>query len=315
MLRVRLFGAGEAYFQDRSISGFPNQRACLLFSYLLLNHNYPHNRERLAAIFWGDYSTKISRKYLRNALWRLRQILQSVNFPTDDFLLISDDSVSFTNAQACWIDVDVFDELTSPLQDIQGKDLSWNQAQTLESAVDLYVGELLESVYEDWCLHDRERFRIAYFNSLRKLVNFHGVNGSYERGLDYCDRILNIDNTRERIHRQKMWLLWLLGDRNAALAQFKLCRQILREELDIRPMDTTRDLYKKILHEQMKPTGWPTHQETPMDQGLSESESVHSIAETALQKLHRLQQLMAETNLEIQQIERLITKTLWNTKP
>ena len=103
-------------------------------------------------------------------------------------------------------------------------------------------------------------------------------------------------------------------DRNAALAQYKLCRQILREELGIRPMDSTRDLFKQILHEPGKPAGWPSPGENQAVEVLSDSETVHSMAETALQKLQRLQQLMAETNLELQQIERLISKTLWNTK-
>jgi DNA-binding SARP family transcriptional activator len=282
-----------------------------------LNHNYPHNRERLAAIFWGDYSTKISRKYLRNALWRLRQILQSVDFPTDDFLLISDDSVSFTNAQACWIDVINFDSDTSALKDISGRDLTWDQAQKLESATDLYTGDLLESTYEDWCLYDRERLRIAYFNTLEKLVNFHGFRGAHRRGLDFCDRILSRDNTRERIHRQKMWLLWQTGDRNGALAQYKICSQILREELGVKPMRETRQIYHQIQKLREAPSHWygqepETDRETLPDEGLPQT--IQSLTESALDKLQKLQMLMAETNDEIQRIERLISKVLYSSK-
>ena len=314
MLRVRLFGAGEAFYKDRSIPGFPNQRACLLFSYLLLNRNYPHNRERLAAIFWGDYPTATARKYLRNGLWRLRQIMQSVGLPDDEVLMISDESVAIINVSPTWIDVEAFQESTAIYRDIPGKALDWAGAQRLEAAVDLYIGDLLESIYEDWCLYDRERLRMVYLNTLGKLIVFHGINGSYERGLDFADRILAIDNTRERIHRHKMWLLWLAGDRNGALAQFKICRQVLREELGIKPMDATRSLYKRVLQQQDRPRSWPgVLDDSPPEAGEGD-ESIQTLTENALQKLQRLQTLLEETGVELHQIERLISKALWNSR-
>lgn len=314
MLRVRLFGAGEAFFNDRSIPGFPNQRACLLFSYLLLNRNYPHNRERLAAIFWGDYPTTTARKYLRNGLWRLRQLMQSIDLADDQVLLITDESVAFINSSPTWIDVEAFEEATAARRDIPGKELDLESAQRLEDAVDLYIGDLLESVYEDWCLYDRERLRMIYLNALGKLIEYHGVNGTYERGMVFADRILSIDNTRERIHRHKMWLLWLAGDRNGALAQYKVCRQILRDELGIKPMEATRNLYKRVLQQQERPRSWPgVLGGSPL--GLNDNdESIQSLTGNALQKLQRLQSLLEDTGAELQQIERLISKALWNSK-
>lgn len=314
MLRVRLFGAGEVYYEDRAIPGFPNQQSSLLLAYLLLNRNYPHNRERLAAIFWGDYPSAKARKYLRNSLWRMRQMLQSVGLPDDDFFLINDESVAYSNLSPTWIDIDVFEEITGNYQDIAGQELDEEGARQLEKAADLYIGDLLESIYEDWCLYKRERLRMINLNTLGKLVVFHGVNGSYERGLDYADRILAIDNTREKIHRYKMRLLWLAGDRNSALAQYKLCGQILLEELGIKPMRATRNLYKQILHQKDRPRTWPGILNDPQPQAGEGEESIHSLAENALQKLQRLQNLLDETGSELHQIERLISKALWNSK-
>jgi DNA-binding SARP family transcriptional activator len=314
MLRVRLFGTGEAYYQDRTLPGFPHNRACLLFSYLLLNRDYPHNRERLAAIFWGDNPTSTARKNLRNSLWRMRQILQSIGIPDEEFLMISDESVAFLNVSPTWIDIEVFEEITTTYQDISGKELDREGAQRLESAAGLYIGDLLESIYEDWCLYDRERLRLINLNTLNKLVVYHGINGSYERGLEYADRILAIDNTRERIHRHKMRLLWLAGDRNGALAQFKLCAQILREELGIKPLGATRSLYKQILQQQERPTTWQGIPDGSQPDLVGSEETIQSLTENALQKLQRLQTMLEETGVELHQIERLISKALLNSK-
>ena len=53
MLELKLFGTGQVRYFDQSLAGFPNQQGCLLLCYLLLNRHRPHNRERLAAVFWA----------------------------------------------------------------------------------------------------------------------------------------------------------------------------------------------------------------------------------------------------------------------
>src|SRR5512145_3167677 len=95
MLDVKLFGAGQASLQEQPLAGFPNQQVWLLLAYLMLNKNQPHNRERLAAVFWGDSPAHIARKNFRNALWRLKQIFFLAGADPDEYLHISDDSVSF----------------------------------------------------------------------------------------------------------------------------------------------------------------------------------------------------------------------------
>ena len=114
MLKVRLFGSGQAQYYDRTLSGFPNQQCCLVFCYLLLNREQPHHREKLASVFWGDFPTQVSRKNLRNNLWRLRQVLQSVGASPDDYLMMYEDSISFLSTGPYWLDIEVF-EKTSKL--------------------------------------------------------------------------------------------------------------------------------------------------------------------------------------------------------
>jgi DNA-binding SARP family transcriptional activator len=314
MLKVQLFGSGQAQHYNRMIPGFPQQRACLLFSYLLLNKNHPHHRERLAALFWGDYSTEKARKYLRNALWRLRQTLQSVGIPNNEYLMISDDSVSFINSSPYWIDVEVFEETIIKNQETSIDQMTADHATHLESAVDLYIGDLLETVYEDWCLYDRERLRMLYLSTLNKLMVFHGNHGAYEKGLSYGEKILILDNTREKVHRQMMWLHWMAGDRNAAIAQFQRCRQILREELGIRPLNETRQVYDDILHNQNKPTSLASLKAELSNMDSSASDSAQSLTESALHKISRLQIRLEETRSELRQIEKLISQALVNSR-
>lgn len=314
MLELQLFGTGQARYCNRPLPGFPNQQSYLLLCYLLLNRHHPHHRERLAALFWSEYPTTTSRKYLRNALWRLRHALQSVGAPADKYLLISDDSVSFVSSIRYWLDVEVFETTITRYQDLSGQELTPEQAAHLKEAVDLYVGDLLEGVYEDWCLYDRERLSLLHLNALSKLMVFHELSGTYERGLAYGERILACDHTREKVHRQMMRLYWLLGDRNAALAQYKRCVQVLREDLGIPPMEETRLLYKRMVHNQSDPTSRPVRHDDPLSFTIKSDDSIQPLAEHALQKLQRLQAIIEETSVELRYIERLISKALLHSR-
>ncbi len=314
MLELKLFGTGQACYLGRPLPGFPSQQASLVLCYLLLNRHHPHHREQLAAVFWSDYPTHTSRKYLRNALWRLRQALQAVNASPDSYLAISDDSVSFLTSSLYALDVETFEETVSPYQDVSGGSLTAEQAASLERAASSYGGDLLEGIYEDWCLYDRERLSLLHLSVLGKLVVFHATHGTCERGIAYGERILAHDNTREKVHRQLMCLHWLAGDRNAALAQYKRCAQILREELGIPPMKQTKLLYEQMLHNRFDPATWPGHHSAPSS-GLDEpGGSMQPLAEHALQKLQHLQAMIEETGTELRHVERLISKALLDSQ-
>jgi DNA-binding SARP family transcriptional activator len=246
---------------------------------------------------------------LRNALWRLRQGLQSVGVPVDDYLFSSDDSVSFLTTSPYWLDVEVFETIIIRYQDSPGEDLTPTQASELEAAVDLYSGDLLEGIYDDWCLYDRERLSLAHLKALNKLMLYHGPQGAYERALAYGERILALDNTREKVHRQMMQLHWLAGDRNAALAQYKRCVQILRDELGTPPTEETTRLYQQMVNNDYSPLERPSPSSKllkPKDQALQ------PLVEHALQKVRRLQTTLEETNAELRHLEHLINMALLN---
>lgn len=314
MLNITLFGPGQVKFGENLLDGFPHQQACLLFSYLLLNRNYPHHRERLSSVFWGDTPTTTSRKHLRNNLWRLRQSLTALGVNPDDYLYISEESICWISCSPVWLDVEVFENATSECLSISEDRWTPEQVVRLEQAVELYTGDLLQSVYEDWCLEDRERLRLLFMAGLQKLMIFHTIQERYERALHYGNRILMLDGALEKVHRQLMWLYWKMGDRVAALQQFKRCTQILREDLGIRPMVETRRLFEQLLAGDLYASVWDNQRAIAIPRISETVKSGPSFTETALQKLQRLQDTIEETRAELVQLENLLNDGLVNSK-
>jgi DNA-binding SARP family transcriptional activator len=310
MLEVNLFGTAQASYSGRPLVGFPSRQSCLLLCYLLLNRQRAHPRERLAAVFWSEYPTPVSLKYLRNCIWQIRKAFQSIGAPAGEYLSVSDGNVCFQRSSDYWLDVEAFETQVIPCQDLPGQQLTPEQAAQLERAVDLYVGDLLEGIYEDWCLCDRERLKLMYLNVLGKLMVFHEAHGAYEQGLACGERILAQDDIREKAHRDMMRLYWLLGDRAAALAQYKRCAQILHETLGIEPMEETTRFYRQIVHNQHRPPHCSACHSGPLPWTVSSGTSRELVAEYVIQRVHHLQATIDEASAELHQLEPLLREAI-----
>lgn len=314
MLKVKLFGNGQATLDDRPLASFPSQQSHLLLCYLLLNSKFPHLRDQLASVFWGEYSTQASRKYLRNGLWKLRQIFEIAQTSLDEYLFVNDESVAFIRSSPYWLDVENFEMAVETCQDVRGQDLTLEQSRQLEAAVELYHGDLLEGLDYDWCIYERERLSLLHLETLGKLMAFHEVQGNFERGLAYGERILGRDNTREKVHLRMMRLYWLSGNRTTALAQYKRCAQILREELGIAPLQETTAVYQQMIHNQYVPEVQRAGQVEITNDSAKHpdvsDQKLQVLAEKALLRVQVLQRMLEETNAELRQIENLLQRDL-----
>jgi DNA-binding SARP family transcriptional activator len=259
ILHVTLFGRLAVRCGEQLITDLGPRKVQELFCYLLLYRDRPHHREILADLLCGDNPTSQSRKCLRQALWRLQAVLRTqAGLPSEKLLLVEADWVQINPEADVWLDVAEFEKAFALVHGVPGHELDAQRVQTLEEAVDLYQGDLLEGWYQDWCVYERERFQQMYLAMLDKLMDQCQAHQEYETGLVYGTRILRYDQARERTHRRLMRLHHLSGDRTAALRQYERCIASLEQELDVRPAKRTTALYEQIRADQLdRPTREP----------------------------------------------------------
>jgi DNA-binding SARP family transcriptional activator len=295
MLELRLFGSGQALYDNRPLEGFPNLQAYTLLCYLLLHRQRPHNRERLAALFWGDYSQERARNCLNTTLWRLRQVLEPEANQRGTYLLTtSGGEVGFNPQSAHWLDIEAFEEYTHQVLSRPVRAMQTADAEILKKGIELYTGELLEGLYDDWALHERERLRRLYMNSLAYLMDYYKQVGDFEACLACAQRILDQDPPREEIHREIMRLYLANGQRSLAVQQYQVCREVLATELGILPMEETQALYAQI-------AGVGESHQAP---SASAAESVNG--SQALQQLRLAIKRLDEARWQLQQAMRLV---------
>jgi DNA-binding SARP family transcriptional activator len=297
VLELRLFGTGQARLFDRPLAGFPSRQAYCLLCYLLLNRGHPQHRERLAALFWGDHSQERARSCLNTALWRLRQVLEPDAAQRGTYLLTTGaGEVGFNLGSDYWLDVAAFEGacdqvLVRPVEAVGAADV-----EILEKAIALYSGDLLEGLYEDWALRERERLRRLYLNSLARLMQYHKHHQAFEAALACGRRILDRDPLREEIHRDIMRLYLADGQRARAVRQYQLCCEVLEGELGIPPMEETQALYTQIL-------GGAEPHSTPAV-GAPESDGQAEVVEQLRLAMQNFDEARAQLDRAIQLVER-----------
>ncbi len=240
-LSIRLLGTVEVGWCGRAIEAFPTRHAELLFAFLALNGSRMHSRDALTGIFWGEMPDESARKRLRTALWRVRSTL-GTKVPVDDYLSVYRDRVGFMPRGPYRVDVHDFEDGVRTALSAQSSSHGAAKLADLENAIALYRGDLLEGEYDDWCLSERDRFKVLYIDAIEHMMRCHSGVGAWGQALDCGNRILEEDPLREQVHREVMALYYLAGDRPRALRQFSACEQTLRAELGVGPMRRTQQV-------------------------------------------------------------------------
>jgi DNA-binding SARP family transcriptional activator len=245
-MKATLFGKFNIELEGLKIAGMEARKVQELLSYLLLFREHPHSRDFLCETLWSGQSAGISRKYLRQTLWRLQSAIQGNGYSTGLVLRNDNDWIQIHLAGNFWLDIEEFEKVFNLVKGKRVSELSRQDFNLLEYAIDIYKGDLLEGWYSDWCFFERERFQTMHLLLLDKLVQFCVLHENYEAGLSYGLDILRHDQSYERAHRHLMRLYFLTGNRTQALRQYKRCEMALREELGVEPSEATKQLYEQI---------------------------------------------------------------------
>jgi len=286
MLRVSLFGTMRVTLDDSPEDLKLTQSISLLLAYLLLDRQRLHPREMLIGQFWGEYSQKQARNCLNTALWRLRSALRmGEGSYLDDYLITNEQGVGFNCHSAYWLDVAEFEEQVSRVVKQPEDSVMQEEIERLDQSLQLYQGELLEGVYTDWALRQREQKRLLYLKGLAYLLEYYKRQGAYDRSLDYGEKILAADPLREEIHREMMRLYLLTGQRALAVRQYEICRSSLSTELDVLPMEETQALYEQIAGERKLPA--PLVRKDGLDKVLRELYQTHQSLAVANKRFNK----------------------------
>lgn len=193
----------------------------------------PLQRLHVAGSLWLDAPEERANAALRTALWRSRR-----GCP-----LVDANGPSIGLAPGVEVDLHVAARLArrvladppGDVVELPGLDHVWAN------------GELLPDWYDEWVLIERERHRQLRLHALERLCEALTVAGRHGEAVEAGIAAVASEPLRESAHRVLIAVHLAEGNVAEALRQYRLFRELLREQLGLDPSARLRELVERAV--------------------------------------------------------------------
>jgi DNA-binding SARP family transcriptional activator len=223
-LAIRLFGNFAMEVDGEPFVMATPRRTLPILAYLLLNRGTAVSREFLAYFMWPDESETSARTKLRANLHDLARVLPPA--PAGYWIAADGDNVAWNSEARLRLDIEEFEACCA-------------DPERREEGVQLYRGELLATLYDEWIFVPRERYRNLYLATLTELISEARRRRDFPRAIARAQELLVVDPWREDVVRRLIAVRYESGDRSGALVEYQRFAARLHAELNIEPMPET----------------------------------------------------------------------------
>jgi predicted ATPase/DNA-binding SARP family transcriptional activator len=267
---LRLLGPFEALVNGVPLPRLHSRKGHWLLALLALRAGRELERDWLACLLWPDSPEAEARASLRNSLADLRRALgpaaARLQSPTRRTLCL--------DLAGAAVDVRAFDAALA-----RGQERSDDGGASLEQAVALYRGPLLEDCAEEWAFEERQRYGQAYLTARETLAAQALAAGDPAAAERHLRLAVATDPLRESAQRALMQALAAGGSYAAALLVYRDLRQRLHREIHAEPDPETQALFQQIRAEAREKAG-VGHRVSGVESGPSDTR--HPMPDTLL---------------------------------
>jgi predicted ATPase len=237
-LDVRLFSQASLSSDGIAIKFAKRDRTIAMLARIILLRGAPISRDALAFSIFPDDDEQTAVAELRRYLYLAGKALPERS--GEPWLIADLETVRWNAEAGATIDVVMFEELA-------------RDPQTHAQAFELYTGDLLDEIYDDWVVAERERLRARYLTILNDSLERYRSERRFPLAIECAMRILATDPWREDTLRSLMIAHYEAGDTAGALAEYERFAKHLRDELSIAPMPETVAVRQSIIRSEAVP--------------------------------------------------------------
>ncbi|UCC72153.1 MAG: hypothetical protein JSV86_17570 [Gemmatimonadota bacterium] len=233
MIKIQTLGRTSVAVAGEPLSGeaaWPKSLALLVY---MAREPGPDRRDEILGVLWPDRDEKRARRALNQLLYTLRKSSPELTLESVE------DAVDF--GREVWLDVEEFERRL--------------EAGDLKGAVELYEGPFLadlavsEPDFDHWADRQRADLQRKFRKAALELAGQAREEGDLDGAVAYCRRLVDSDPLDDEAQHLLIESLYLHGDRLAALRQFEVYRDLLARELEVEPLEHTRELVDRIRDE------------------------------------------------------------------
>ena len=229
------------------IDDWRSGKARALFQFLVNHRGQPVPRDTLIQALWPDPVASAPGTSLKVAVHLLRHVIARAETTVGEKVsmeIVSQGSCYQLNATNLWLDVEEFERCYGIGHSYEAQGRPTEALAFYVRAAELYRGDYLEDLADDWPTFRREALKDQYLFILARLATTAADAGDYQDGILWCQRLLAKDRCREDTYRTLMLCHARLGQRSRVRSWYDLCVRTLRTELDCLPEPETERAYR-----------------------------------------------------------------------
>lgn len=243
MINLKLFGEVKITANSVDITKQLPKKGLGLLIFMASQPDKLFYRERLAEMFWHDYTKESALNDMRFTLWQTRKILG--DYLKEDLFINKGKYTIKINAKIIESDYyKFFESCNTELHD---------------EVVRYYSGDFLEDFYiidvpsfSDWVFNERENTQKKYFEAQFKRAEYLSSTNRIEEALKALTKLIEMDSLNETVYFYKMQYQYLSDNKVAAVNTYRKLKQLLRNELNISPSKEIEALYATIISDASK---------------------------------------------------------------
>ncbi|MGD0476139.1 MAG: AAA family ATPase [Candidatus Velthaea sp.] len=243
MVEIRFFGHADVRVDGVSVKLAKRASTLAMLGLLILRRGKSLSRSSLAFTLFPDADETAALAELRRCLYLANKALPEQG--EAPWFVADGETVSWNAQAAAFVDVLAFEQLAA-------------DPETQGAAIELYAGDLLEEIYDDWIVTERERLRARFLAILTESFMRHRARREFARAIACARRVLVVDPWREDTLRQLVGARYESGDTAGALADYDEFVKRLRDELGVAPMPETLAIRQSILRNEPLPGSLPS---------------------------------------------------------
>jgi ATP/maltotriose-dependent transcriptional regulator MalT/DNA-binding SARP family transcriptional activator len=249
-LTIRLLGPVEI-FRDPSVQfaadAWTTRRARDIFCYIATSKNRRVLKDVLIEAFWSDDDLDTVEKNFHPTISHIRKALNSRQPFKQNFLIFRDGAYQLNPELSYSIDAEEFDRCIVEAEKAKREKDTEQQRTSLEAAHNLYRGEFMSGVYENWADERRQFYTEQSARVVAALAKLSLSEKRWADALRYADEALAGDPFREDMHRLTMKAFAAQGKPASVKKHFDKMKKTLHTELGIEPAEETKRLFSELI--------------------------------------------------------------------
>jgi DNA-binding SARP family transcriptional activator/TolB-like protein len=258
LLRISVIGGAHFNYNGREID-LRNRKARAIFGYLALTPAGDEPREKLAGLFWSEFSENKARATLRQAIHEFREALQEVGCSA-----VASGRMTVGLRPGSYV-VDL-DEMLAVVAGREAPEALLHQERLAETLLAGY--DDLDPAFHVWLMARRQGLHDRLIRGLEEGYRDQALDRRRRRQL--AQATLLLDPTHEEACRIVMRCAAEAGETGAAIRVYDELYRLLGEDYDMEPSAATQELIAEV--KQGKYDVVPA--EVPADEELSFDEEM-----------------------------------------